>query len=313
MKDSYKLVFTLIALYACVQLTLPYLDVLTYAAISTTLLYPVYLKLKKIGREFSAIVCTLLVFVAVIIPVSYTASFGVSQTKDAYHFLVEQEIVPVIPAVSEILNTPKLTLLQQSAPALSVAIGIVSKIPEFLVKLLLFTFMTYYFFYDGTNIKRFIQHAFGGFGKTLVKRGELHLKEVVFGNFLNTLVIAGISIAILLLWKIPYAYTLGALVGIFAVAPLLSVWMIFLPLAYAYYQTKPFFALTVLTYAAIVGIGMFDVFLRNRLIKGMHPAIFTLGFFGGLSVFGIPGMFIGPVLLSLSIAVIETYTISSKA
>jgi len=309
-KKIYNIVFTLIALYASLKISFPYLDVITYAAISATLFYPLYHRLKKYHRELAAFGCTSLIFVAVIIPITYTAIFLIAQTDEAYRFLVSEKIVPPIPAVKEVLETSTVSILQENSQALSIVMSLVARIPGLLVKLLLFTFLTYYFFYDGTKIKKFVRGSFGSFGKILVERGELHLREVVFGNFLTTGIIAAISVFIMWIWEIPYAFTLGALVGISAIMPLVAVWMVLLPLAFIYYPTKPLFALMVIFYAAIVGAGTFDVFVRNKLVKGMHPAVFTIGFFGGLASFGIAGMFIGPVVLSLSLAIIETYTMA---
>lgn len=308
MKETYRLVLVLIALYAAMRLALPYLDVLTYSAISATMFYPLYRKLAKYQKEIAAAFCTSLVLVAVVGPLTYTTVFLASQTRDAYRYLVGEGILPPIPAVNELLDTSKFLILQQqNSPAINILLSLVSKIPELLVKLLLFTFLTYYFMHDGSVIRKFITKSFGDFGSMLVKKGERHLNEVVFGNFLTTMTVAAISVLIMWLWGIPYAFTIGALVGIFSVVPLLAVWMVTLPLAVVYYQAQPLFSLTVIFFSLVVGAGTFDVFVRNRFVGGMHPAVFTLGFFGGLSLFGLAGMFIGPVVLSLSIAVIETY------
>ncbi len=312
MKEVYRTIFTLVALYASLKLALPYLDVITYAAISVTLFYPIYDRLKGASRRGAALFCTLLVFAAVIVPASYAASFVFRQSREAYSFLVVEELLPPVPALTEFLETPKLELLQQNLPAVDMTISLLAKLPNLLVKLLLFSFLTYYFFYEGTKMKKFMKRALGGFGSTLVEKGETHLQEVVFGNFLTNLLIASISVLLLKFFGVPYAYAVGALVGVAAIAPLVAVWMVLLPLAYVYHQTKPLFAFLMVLYSVMVGGGLFDVFVRNRFVKGIHPAIFTLGFFGGLSLFGVAGMFMGPVILSLSIAVVDTYTLHKK-
>ncbi|TGM27913.1 AI-2E family transporter [Leptospira selangorensis] len=62
----------------------------------------------------------------------------------------------------------------------------------------------------------------------------------------------------------------------------------------------------------VMGIvtGSVDNIIRPMLLSGasaMHPLLSFLSIVGGIAAFGLPGLFLGPILLQLSFVVIETY------
>jgi predicted PurR-regulated permease PerM len=57
-------------------------------------------------------------------------------------------------------------------------------------------------------------------------------------------------------------------------------------------------------------IGTIDIILRIKIIQAkadVHPIILIAGLIGGVNLFGVVGLFLGPILLPLLITYFETF------
>ena len=57
-------------------------------------------------------------------------------------------------------------------------------------------------------------------------------------------------------------------------------------------------------------IGTIDIILRLKIIQAkadVHPIIVIAGIVGGVNLFGVVGLFLGPILLPLLITYFETF------
>lgn len=63
-------------------------------------------------------------------------------------------------------------------------------------------------------------------------------------------------------------------------------------------------------------ISLIDNILRPRLVgkdTQMHPLMIFFAILGGIAFFGLPGFVIGPILVSLFLALSEIYAIEFKS
>jgi len=66
----------------------------------------------------------------------------------------------------------------------------------------------------------------------------------------------------------------------------------------------------VLTAWGTLVIGLIDNVLRPRLVgekAGLHDLVIFFSVLGGLQAFGVAGLFVGPVIVALTLAVIEAF------
>lgn len=136
-------------------------------------------------------------------------------------------------------------------------------------------------------------------------------KEVFVGTILTGVVqgvLGGVSYAIA---GVPEAGLLGALTAISSLVPLIGTALVWIPVGIA------------LLVADQVGAGLFvlswgfalvaltgEYIIRPRLVggRGHVPTLITfISLVGGVQVFGLPGLVVGPVLASVSLAVLKTY------
>jgi predicted PurR-regulated permease PerM len=148
-------------------------------------------------------------------------------------------------------------------------------------------------------------------------RGKLyqHLKEVTRAVFMGIGVTALVQGALLGIgfWiaGLPSALVFGVLGALFALVPLVGTVIIWGPGAlYLASQGDYGHAIFLALWGAIV-VGMVDNFLRPLLISGRAEvptlAVFV-GVMGGLQAFGFIGLFVGPIVLGLLIALFRFQT-----
>lgn len=180
-----------------------------------------------------------------------------------------------------------------------------------LVGLFLMLFILYFFFRDGEEIVRR--------GMTLVpldekrkRRLETHIAEVtravVYGNVMTALVqgtLVGIAFWIS---PLPSPVVFGVIGAICSLIPAVGTGLVLVPAALAMaFQSEWGWAIFLAVWAVGV-VGLADNFLRPIFISG-RAQISTLpvfvGAIGGVAAFGPIGLFIGPIVIALVLAIIR--------
>ncbi|HEY8087954.1 MAG TPA: AI-2E family transporter [Polyangiaceae bacterium] len=120
--------------------------------------------------------------------------------------------------------------------------------------------------------------------------------------------IAGIGFAIV---GVPQAFTWGVLTIVASFVPVFGTAMIWAPVAiYLLVTGRPLASVFVVVWGLAVVMAVSDYVIRPRLVGGRrqdHPLLTLLGLLGGIEVFGLPGLIIGPVIMSLFVAVLRIY------
>jgi predicted PurR-regulated permease PerM len=108
----------------------------------------------------------------------------------------------------------------------------------------------------------------------------------------------------------------GALTCVASLVPAVGTLIVWVPAgAWLITTGHPAMGMAELAYGTFVIVGVVDYFVRPALIgRGSDmPAILTfIALFGGLEVFGLMGLVLGPVLVTLSVAVLRTYEAQAR-
>ncbi|HFC97041.1 MAG TPA: AI-2E family transporter [Thermosulfurimonas dismutans] len=136
------------------------------------------------------------------------------------------------------------------------------------------------------------------------------LRAVLFGGLLTGLAQGVAALIIYLLLGVSPAVLLGLLTAASSFVPLVGTTLVWGPVAvYLILKASVIKALILLLYGALV-ISQIDSLLRPFIV-GSQTEIHTLFLFfsilGGLKVFGLLGVFLGPIILSLAISLVEIY------
>jgi predicted PurR-regulated permease PerM len=126
--------------------------------------------------------------------------------------------------------------------------------------------------------------------------------------------IAGIGFAIV---GVPQAFTWGVLTIVASFVPVFGTAMVWGPVAaYLLLTGRPVAGVFVVVWGLAVVMAVSDYVIRPRLVGGRqedHPLITLIGLLGGIEVFGLPGLIIGPVIMSLFVAVLRIYEADATA
>ncbi len=298
-------------------------------AIFALLLHPVERRLvPRLGRfrRFAPALMTTTAVVVFIIPfalitvqlvhsVNELLSRDWNATLDgAQHFLTERlsglDALGIDPARAR--EHAGKALGQVGSAAASYAGGMAAALPNMIVDVFLFVVALYFFLRDGSALSRWIMRLMPFQPE---ETGELFgsVRETVNGAVLGmgatALVQGTLTTVALYIFKIPGALLFGAIATILSVLPLVGTTPVTFGAAAYLLLVGRTGAGIGMAVAAIV-IGTSDNLVRPwAQSKGgnMHPLLALLSIFGGIELFGMTGIFIGPVVAVMALWTVDTY------
>jgi predicted PurR-regulated permease PerM len=193
------------------------------------------------------------------------------------------------------------------------AASAVKNVLLFLLQLFLVVFSLFFLYRDGRRIQR-------GFWSVLPVEEEKKralegivsriLPSVLMGVLLTALVqgiLGGIGFWIS---GLPSPFFFGALICVASLLPVVGTMLVWLPGAlYLLFQGMTGFGIFLLAWGILV-VGFSDNILRpllSRKQSGLPVSLLMLGSLGGLVAFGLVGVILGPVVIGISLALLEMY------
>jgi predicted PurR-regulated permease PerM len=329
-----------IILYLCFRIMQPFLLPIFLALILSTLLDPVYealaRRMKNRTSLAAALVCLGLT-VAILLPVLFLSISLAREANDAYQHLKNPETVRKIADWLEPASNPVLRRIQPWLPsswrfenfeigaqlgsqaqrigvavlavATTFAAGMFNFLMDYFIMLVVLFFLLRDSAYFAEGI-RWISPLSETQETMFVERFRVVARATVLGNLLTALTQGTISGLIFLVLGLPNPILWGAVTALLSLIPLIGTalmwvpWTIYLLAIGSYGRALTF----VVTQVAVVG-GI-DNFLRPMLIKGrvrMHTVVVFFSVLGGIGYFGILGMFFGPLIFAIAVALLEFY------
>lgn len=322
---GFQLVLLSVSGVLTVMLLLPYLSVLLGAVLLAYLLSTPYAWLApRIGDRvaaFGLIVSTLLVLLLPFVLIIDVVLAGVGDLLDALQrndgLGSFEGIEPLLESVFGIDfddGTSILELVRQGEilDLAQTALETVGGVSEAFVHLTILLFVWYYLLKDGDKLLAWIGDVAPlseEVQSELFTRADKVMYVVVIGNFVVA-VADGVLVAIGL-WLVGFSdLVFWAFVCVFlALIPLVGTMVVWVPaVVYLTITGEPVSGVLLAGYGFLV-VGSVDNVLRPFLGApdvGLEPAIFIVGVLTGLSLFGVMGIFYGPVLLVMTKVVYET-------
>lgn len=334
------IVALLFIVYEIFRIFSPFFTAIFWAAILAFTFYPIY---KKIITRFPnspnvmALLMTLLVFLIVIPPLTMllmnTTTQIIEFSQRIYNYVREGRLEQLIEQIRnfpwfqklethlfqwEPLKTNLTDWLLKIAKALgnttAAKMGLLTKNAFFvLLNLFFMIFLTFIFFKHGEKITSFI-YEIAPFEKETKSKLFQHIHEtlaaVIRGQLLTSLiqsVTAGIIFAFL---GIPLPIFFAFLTFITSLIPILGATSVWLPLAIFLFINQQYTAAIILVCLGIFIISLLDNIIKPALIGEKTKLPYFLLFFGimgGMKLYGLMGIFLAPVMLSLFFALIKIY------
>jgi predicted PurR-regulated permease PerM len=116
----------------------------------------------------------------------------------------------------------------------------------------------------------------------------------------------------LMLWilGVPSSLLLGVMMGLFSMVPVVGGALVWVPVAIVLLVAGHTTKAIVLVVWCVVVVGTVDNFLRPKLVGGrtqMHDLAIFFSVLGGVQVFGMMGLLLGPVVFAITIALLTVF------
>lgn len=321
----------------CYQVIEPFIPSMLFAVAVCTSTWPLYLRLRKLLWEKSAAAAVLMVLMLVVLVIGPSALLAVNLASSvkalADAATAIQSHGPVQPP-PWLKDTPviggqldsywhelslggeeALALLRELLqPAVTFLLSAGKAIGGSLLQMLLAAFIGFFFYRDGEALLHYLRRALtklaGEPGEKLLASIHHTVASVVQGMFGAALAQAIVAVIGFRIAGVPGAFLLGAATFFLAMLPIgpplvwggATVWLV--------YQGTWGWAVFIFLWG-LLGISSIDNVVKPYLISRGSKLSFLLivmGVFGGVFAFGFIGIFIGPPILALGLAMVRLWT-----
>jgi predicted PurR-regulated permease PerM len=329
----FLLSLAIVALYLCYLIARPFLGALLTAVMLAVVFYPVHSRVLRVFHRstIAAALSTTLVCLIGIVPIVIVSIFVRDEVCASVLSLREQNVVHTslggyFARLGEILHRfdkyvdfsqldPYAAILrwveQVSRYLLTSSAALVANLFSFALNAIVVFVCLFFFFREGRRIRQRLAAMLPlRVGQT--ERLFEAIREAMAGNLYGAFavgvsqgILTGLSFWVLglaapLLWAVA---TMGA-----SLLPVVGSALVWGPASLVLLLSGHWVkALVLLCWGALV-VGQVDAVVRPAVVGAhvkTHPLLVFFALFGGVKVFGIIGIFVGPVILSFGIAVLE--------
>ncbi len=319
----------------------PFLVSAILAAVFSGLFYPLYkwlLKLFRGRRSLSAFICCLILFLGLLIPV-YAVANMVSREAIWFYESAEDVVREIIAqgdsgALGRIKNFELIKklhldqidwqkelgdLAKRLASILGTVINKASKSTFQLITNLFLTFFAmFYFFRDGDrfiNRFKYLSPLSDRYEEALIQRFIDVSKATIKGTLLIGILKGTLGAITFWIFGIHAAALWGVVMVILSIIPMVGFGLVMYPAAIIMIAMGKIWQGIVMLIIGAVVIAQIDNVLQPKLVAReakMHDLIIFFSTLGGLSMFGVMGFIIGPIIAAMFVAVIEMYSTEFK-
>jgi predicted PurR-regulated permease PerM len=308
----------------------PFLAALVMAAIFAFIFQPVYRKFMSLTRGrsgISAFGSTLTAIVLVMLPIAFVGTLILKEATDLYHNLANGDSSGLIGVAESILDQARATItipesfkvdfgqyIRQGLEVLVRNLGVIfSSFAGMLINSVVFLIAFYFFLKDGEKLKDYLVKLSPLDDKDdelIVSKLRLAISATIKGSLTIGLIqglLTGIGFAI---FGVPNPVLWGSVAAVAALIPGVGTSLVLIPgILYLFLTGNAFGGFGLLAWG-LLAVGLIDNLLGPKLIgSGMqlHPLAVFLAVLGGLAFFGPMGFILGPMAMSVAMALIDIY------
>lgn len=314
--------------YLVWQVLSHFVSALALSVIIVTICYPLYewieARVYRNNRSLAAALSTLIVVFLIVLPLIFISTVFVRELVNFYQtlgagqeFALEQKLVEFESMIQVYLPEFELNLTEQIKQSAEWIVGNIGKVFAGTVSTIFVVLIaligSFYFFRDGRDFIRIfikISPLPDGEDDIILTRLAQAVRSVATGVLLVSL-IQGVSAAVgFSIFGIDRAVLWGAIGAIMAMIPGLGTLAIMVPgIIYLFISGAPLAGIGLAVWM-LVSIVLIDNMVGPYLMSrgnSLHPFIILTSVLGGITTFGPIGFIIGPVIVTLFIALLEMY------
>lgn len=317
----------------------PFLTAIVAATILSVLFRPAYESLLRMfpGRPGTAsLITSLLVGLIIVTPILSVLSLAIAEANNLYHTIAEERSFSGVVEVGMqtihqttfgqiVLKDTAFTtesvmedIRQFSQNALGILQTAYQSVTHFVFWVFVMFFTLFYFLIDGDRaMRRLMQLSpLKTEHETLLAAKFISISRATLKGTLVVGAIQGL-LGGLAFWivGVPSPAIWGLLMVLLSIIPLVGSALVWLPVGIVLLLIGQVWQGVFLLIVGFGVISLIDNILRPKLVgkdTQMHPLLIFFSTLGGIALFGLPGFIIGPIIISLFMALGEIYSIEFK-
>src|SRR5215212_328531 len=331
---------TAVALYLCWSMLQPFIEVVLWAIVLVIVFFPVHRRIKaRVGSpSWSAVLSCLLVIVVILVPLTLLTFAIVNELANFAQMLQPKPdgsggapaaaalldpnspyVGPLVRWLGQYVDLSRLgsqefvaeRLKGVSGAIAARTLGFVGGAVGFVVEVFFVIFTMYYLFRDGERL-RAAAYEFVPLSDEKAREIFDRTGEVISASVYGVLVIAVIQGVLggLAFWALglPSPLLWGVVMIFLSMIPMLGSFIVWVPAAIYLGLTGHWAKAVMLAVWGALVIGSVDNFLRPKLVgerTRLHELLVFFSVLGGLQVFGVLGIVLGPVIVAITIALLD--------
>lgn len=313
----------------------PYILSLLMAAVLAVLTSPLYrwLLSKKLSRGISASIVTLLIVVVVVVPVALFLSNALRQGMEIAEKLSDQNLLSTnslaarishwgvvdsfVGNIESLEKQLRSTISKLGGTMTQQFLALASSMPDIILQICITMIACFFFLTDGLLFLKWVDQRIPldqDIKAELVYSFKNTTISVIWATLAAALAQALVIALGFIVLGVPNAALAAGATFIFAWIPILGS----APVALAggiYLYIQGSTTKVVFMFIVAVVAGLIDNFVRPLVLNGrqnMHPLVSFVAIFGGIQLFGIFGVFLGPILAAVLIALLNAWPLVAR-
>jgi predicted PurR-regulated permease PerM len=313
------------------QVIRPFLFPIFWAMVLAIIFHPMYIWINRHIRipSISSFVSVILVFVIIFLPLTLMIILLIQQTIGLYQTLLSHDILSGASRFTLwIEDTSFAPYLEQARnewttyaanTAKTVSLYLIDNLKRvtqnsarFIGLTISMFYILYYLLKDGTKLLKRMMHLSplgDAYEKMLFDRFHSTSASTLKSTFIIGGVQGGLGTILFLATGVPGSFVWGVIMVFISIIPAIGTMTIWLPISiFMFISGNTTSAIIIIIGGGI--ISMVDNLIRPPLIgkeTELHPLVVFLSSLGGISLLGISGFVIGPIIATLFISIISIY------
>jgi predicted PurR-regulated permease PerM len=291
---------------------------------------PVYLRLR--GMLGSSTIAALFTILAIIVPVLGLLVYSYAEIKDVGEYVATNQQVIVakidaalrrLPFMGEVdtRGTVQRYVLLASNYGTRIPGAVRDALSGFAIAATIFVFTAFYILVDAERISTYMRSKIPPRYTELEAALESNVKGVLYGAIYSTVLTNAIKSVILLvlfmIFGVPLAGVLVIVSFIIGFFPIVGSWSVYLPVSLwlLVFKEAPAQALALAIIGFVVNTIYISTYLRPKIAAEKSKVLnfywMLVGLVTGVYTFGIVGVLLGPMVIGLLKAIVDTITATS--
>jgi predicted PurR-regulated permease PerM len=318
-----------LAAYLCWLMLQPFVGVLLWAIVLVIVFYPAHRRLAVwTGRPTAAAaLSTLLVVLTILLPVLLVTAAVANEVRGAVQHVSSGTVrlldAPIVASALKWLDRyidvdawRSADYISTRVQAWSAAIAgptllFVGGLLNAIVQMLLVVFTMFYFFRDGEQLRAAIYDILpldnAQAGEIFARTRDV-IGATVYGVLVISMIQGTLGTFIFFVLGLPSPLLWGVVMFLMSMIPMAGSFVVWVPAVMYLLLTGSWIKALVLTAWGVLVIGSIDNFLSPRLVGRracLHELLIFFSVLGGIQVFGVLGLVLGPVLAAIALALLD--------